>query len=157
MSALPNHVLVEWMSDQKLGSRELAELVNKAVAELTGRSGGLDDSNIRAWRSGRVRCPKSVQLRALELVSGKSATDLGFERRTRSPATAPAQEEPPVLRRNLIQGAVAIAAAAATPAHAAPAASASPTSSASSNASPTSSPAITATAASRPSSNKPQP
>ncbi|MCY0963514.1 hypothetical protein OTB19_42945, partial [Streptomyces sp. H27-H5] len=76
MSALPNHVLVEWMSDQKLGSRELAELVNKAVAELTGRPGGLDDSNIRAWRSGRVRCPKSVQLRALELVSGKSATDL---------------------------------------------------------------------------------
>lgn len=120
MSALPNHVLVEWMSDQKLGSRELAELVNKAVAELTGRPGGLDDSNIRAWRSGRVRCPKSVQLRALELVSAKSATDLGFERRTRSPATAPAQEEPPVLRRNLIQGAVAIAAAAATPAPAAP-------------------------------------
>ncbi|MFE2850417.1 XRE family transcriptional regulator [Streptomyces lavendulae] len=120
MSVLPNHVLVEWMSDQRLGSRELAELVNRAVAELTGRPGGLDDSNIRAWRSGRVRCPKTVQLRALEHVSGKSATDLGFERRTRSPATAPAQEEPPVLRRHLVQGAVAIAASAATPTYAAP-------------------------------------
>ncbi|MFD8978663.1 XRE family transcriptional regulator [Streptomyces sp. NPDC059564] len=120
MSALPNHVLVEWMHDQRLGSRELAELVNQAVAQLTGRSGGLDDSNIRAWRSGRVRCPNSVQLRALELVSGKSATDLGFERRTRAPATAPAQEESPVLRRHLMQGAAALAATAATPSYVAP-------------------------------------
>ncbi|WP_369780133.1 XRE family transcriptional regulator [Streptomyces sp. R33] len=119
MSVLPNHVLVAWMHDQQLSSRELAELVNGAVAQLTGRHGGLDDSNIRAWRSGRVRCPKNVQLRALELVSGKSATDLGFERRTRTPAPAPAKEEPPVLRRHLIQGAAAIAATAATPSYAA--------------------------------------
>ncbi|MFF1344084.1 XRE family transcriptional regulator [Streptomyces sp. NPDC058290] len=119
MSVLPNHVLVEWMHDQQLSSRELAELVNGAVAQLTGRHGGLDDSNIRAWRSGRVRCPKNLQLRALELVSGKSATDLGFERRTRTPATAPAKEDPPVLRRHLIQGAAAIAATAATPSYAA--------------------------------------
>ncbi|MGG8409429.1 XRE family transcriptional regulator [Streptomyces sp. 12297] len=72
------------MRSQGYSSRELADLVNRAVGELTGKVGGLDDSSIRAWRSGRVRCPKSAQLAALELVSGRTAAALGFVRRTRT-------------------------------------------------------------------------
>ncbi|MFJ7263908.1 XRE family transcriptional regulator [Streptomyces globosus] len=109
-----NDALVAWMDEKRLGSRELADLVNAAVGEITGRVGGLDDSNIRAWRSGRVRCPKGAQLRALELVSGLSAADLGFVRRARLPDPDPHQE-PPVERRTFLAFPAAAAAAGVPP------------------------------------------
>ncbi|MER6218773.1 XRE family transcriptional regulator [Streptomyces sp. NPDC001674] len=112
MDSRRNVALVAWMDEQRLSSRELADLVNRAVGEITGRIGGLDDSSIRAWRSGRVRCPKRVQLHALELVSGLDASALGFVRRTRLPALTPHQE-PPVERRTLLTAAVSAAAAVA--------------------------------------------
>ncbi|MEU3316903.1 transposase [Streptomyces sp. NPDC006662] len=69
--------------EQRLSSLEPTGLVNHTIGEVTGRIGGLDDSSIRAWRSGRVRCPKRVQLHALELISGLDASAPGFVRRTR--------------------------------------------------------------------------
>jgi hypothetical protein len=102
------------MSDMGYTSRTLAELINHAVGDLTGRLGGLDESNIRAWRSGRVRCPKSAQLHALELVSGRTAAELGFVRRVRPPAPT-SQENSAVYRRRFLTAAVATAAASAVP------------------------------------------
>ncbi|MBT1187878.1 XRE family transcriptional regulator [Streptomyces sp. CJ_13] len=123
METARNTLLAAWMEDQQLSARALADLVNREVGEITGRLGGLDDSSIRAWRSGRVRCPKSVQLRALENVSGKPAADLGFDRRSRTPGIPPRQETPPVERRTLITAAVgAVVAAVGSP----PAAAAAP-------------------------------
>ncbi|MGW5342898.1 XRE family transcriptional regulator [Streptomyces sp. NPDC004050] len=108
MEPVPNEKLAAWMKEQGYSSRELADLVNHAVGELTGKQGGLDDSSIRAWRSGRVRCPKSAQLKALEMISGRVAADLGFVRRTR---TRP--KEPPVQRRTFMTAVAAAAASAA--------------------------------------------
>ncbi|MFJ4861448.1 MULTISPECIES: XRE family transcriptional regulator [unclassified Streptomyces] len=104
MDAVPNHVLTAWMKEQGYSSRELADRINRVVGELTGKTGGLDDSSIRAWRSGRVRCPKSAQRAALELVSGRTALALGFVRRTRTK-----DEEQPVDRRAFITAAATAA------------------------------------------------
>ncbi|MCX4546593.1 XRE family transcriptional regulator [Streptomyces sp. NBC_01565] len=113
METARNTLLATWMEDQQLSARALADLVNREVGEITGRLGGLDDSSIRAWRSGRVRCPKSVQLRALENVSGRPAAALGFVRRSRTPGTPPRQETPPVERRTLFTAAVGVVVGAA--------------------------------------------
>ncbi|MFI1655587.1 XRE family transcriptional regulator [Streptomyces sp. NPDC020472] len=104
-----NGAFVKWMEEADLSAREVAELVNQAVGELTGRVGGLEGSNIRDWRSGRVGCPKGAQLRAIELVSGRSALELGFRRRSRATPRKP--EEPPVDRRDFSLGTAVIAAA----------------------------------------------
>ncbi|MBT2478993.1 XRE family transcriptional regulator [Streptomyces sp. ISL-94] len=112
MDAVPNYALATWMKEQGYSSRELAERVNRAVGELTGKPGGLDDSSIRAWRSGRVRWPKSAQRAALELISGRTALTLGFLRRTRNK-----DQESPVDRRNFITAAsAAVLAGAVAPA-----------------------------------------
>lgn len=97
------------MHEQNLTSRELADLVNQGVGEITGHFGGLDDSNIRAWRSGRVGCPKKAQLLALELLSGLPAAALGFVRRGR--ADSAPHQEPPVHRRTFLTGAAVAATA----------------------------------------------
>ncbi|MCX4800876.1 XRE family transcriptional regulator [Streptomyces sp. NBC_01214] len=110
MDAVPNHALTAWMREQGYSSRELADRVNQAVGELTGKLGGLDDSSIRAWRSGRVRCPKSAQRAALELISGRTALALGFVRRTRTK-----DQELSVDRRTFITAATTAAFSAAAP------------------------------------------
>lgn len=97
------------MKEQGYSSRELADRINRAVGELTGKLGGLDDSSIRAWRSGRVRCPKSAQRAALELISGRTALALGFVPRLRT-------KEPPVDRRTFIGATAAVAWGGAGPA-----------------------------------------
>ncbi|MEU1630375.1 hypothetical protein ABZ746_34805 [Streptomyces sp. NPDC020096] len=99
MSTGRNLALIAWMTEHQISSRELAEQVNDAVGELTGRRGGLDDSSIRAWRRGAVRCPKAAQLRALEMVTGRTAVDLGFACRGQPPGSTAPPEEDPVLRR----------------------------------------------------------
>ncbi|MEU6312430.1 XRE family transcriptional regulator [Streptomyces sp. NPDC047014] len=116
MDRAPNRALVAWMQEAGYSSADLAEEVNRAVGELTGRPGGLDDSSIRGWRSGRVKCPKSAQLAALELISGRTAAALGFVRRSRP---APHQE-PPVKRRAFLSSAALAAAAVGPPPTVAP-------------------------------------
>lgn len=110
------------MREVGYSSRELADLVNRAVGELTGKPGGLDDSSIRGWRSGRVRCPKGAQLAALELISGRTPLALGFVRHTRT-RTRVQDQELPVDRRTFLTSATAAAVAlsgTAPPAAAAP-------------------------------------
>ncbi|SCK15212.1 hypothetical protein YW7DRAFT_00963 [Streptomyces sp. AmelKG-E11A] len=66
------------MKDHGISSNGLAERVNEAIGKLTGRAGGLDDSSVRGWRSGRVRWPNAATRLALEMVTGHTAEELGF-------------------------------------------------------------------------------
>lgn len=105
------------MVENGYSSNSLADAVNSAVGDLTGKVGGLDGSSVRDWKAGRVRWPKSATRVALEKVTGLSATDLGFLPRGRAPspaAPAPPPEDPVERRRFLVAGA-AVAAATASP------------------------------------------
>ncbi|MFI9076241.1 XRE family transcriptional regulator [Streptomyces sioyaensis] len=117
MDAVQNATLQAWMKENGYSSNSLAEAVNSAVGDLTGRVGGLDGSSVRDWKAGRVRWPKSATRVALEKVTGLPATALGFVPRGRAPSSAPAPPpEDPVERRRFLTAGTALAAAAATPA-----------------------------------------
>ncbi|WP_326806043.1 XRE family transcriptional regulator [Streptomyces sp. NBC_01788] len=122
MDTTRNEALGAWMKEHGYSSNTLAEAVNRALEQLTGRTGGLDGSSVRDWKAGRVRWPKSATRRALEDVTGLPATALGFVPRGRTPSTPAApQEDPDMKRRTLVGGiAVAVTAAAAAPGAAAP-------------------------------------
>ncbi|REK88780.1 XRE family transcriptional regulator [Streptomyces inhibens] len=120
MDTTRNAVLAAWMDEHGHSSNSLAEAVNAAVGDLTGRVGGLDGSSVRDWKAGRVRWPKSVTRAALEKVTGLPATALGFVPRVRATsALAPSQEDR-MKRRRFITAGTTVAAAAATPAFASP-------------------------------------
>ncbi|MFW6722441.1 XRE family transcriptional regulator [Streptomyces sp. MAR4 CNY-716] len=121
MDATQNEALKAWMDEHGHSANSLAEAVNLATERITGRSGGLDGSSIRAWKAGRVRWPKTAARLGLEAVSGLPATALGFVPRRRTPPTsAPPQEEPDMKRRSVVGGMAATAALAAAPGTAAP-------------------------------------
>lgn len=104
------------MKEHGHSANSLAEAVNTAAEQLTGRTGGHDGSSVRAWKSGRIRWPNAVTRKALELVTGLPATELGFVPRGRAQSTpAPQQEDPDMKRRTLVGGIAAAAAAAAAP------------------------------------------
>ncbi|MGW3668569.1 XRE family transcriptional regulator [Streptomyces sp. NPDC005141] len=117
MDATRNEALEAWMDEHGYSSNRLAEAVNRALEQLTGRTGGLDGSSVRDWKAGRVCWPKSATRKALEAVSGLPATALGFVPRGRASSTPAApQEDSDMKRRTLVGGlAAAAAAAAATP------------------------------------------
>ncbi|MEU7433721.1 XRE family transcriptional regulator [Streptomyces sioyaensis] len=114
-----NLVLAAWMDEHGYSANALADAVNAAIGDLTGKVGGLDGSSVRDWKAGRVRWPKSVTRAALEKVTGLPAIALGFVPRRRTPpsATAPPQEDLDMHRRAVLAGvSAAIAAVAAPPA-----------------------------------------
>ncbi|MER6529172.1 XRE family transcriptional regulator [Streptomyces sp. NPDC001508] len=116
MDTSRNTVLEAWMKEHGHSANSLAEAVNTAAEQLTGRTGGHDGSSVRAWKSGRIRWPNAVTRKALELVTGLPATELGFVPRGRAQSTpAPQQEDPDMKRRTLVGGIAAAAAVAATP------------------------------------------
>ncbi|MGP8301660.1 XRE family transcriptional regulator [Streptomyces inhibens] len=116
MNTSRNGMLEAWMKEHGYSSNSLAEAVNAAVGDLTGRVGGLDGSSIRDWKAGRVRWPKSATRVALEKVTGLPATALGFVPRGRAPSPAPAPPpEDPVERRRFLATGTALAAVAAAP------------------------------------------
>ena len=111
------------MAEHGYSSNSLADAVNSALEQLTGRPGGLDGSSVRAWKAGRVTWPKSATRKALEDVSGLPAVALGFVPRGRTPSSPapPQQEDPDMKRRTLVGGiAAAAAVAAAAPGTASP-------------------------------------
>ncbi|MFG3261592.1 XRE family transcriptional regulator [Streptomyces bobili] len=123
MDTTRNTVLEAWMAEHGYSSNSLADTVNRALEELTGRHGGLDGSSVRDWKAGRVRWPKSATRKALEDVTGLPAVALGFVPRGRTPSSPapPQQEDPDMKRRTLVGGiAAAAAAAAAAPGTASP-------------------------------------
>ncbi|MFD4572686.1 XRE family transcriptional regulator [Streptomyces sp. NPDC058417] len=122
MNTARNTVLQAWMAEHGYSSNGLAEAVNRAIEQLSGRYGGLDGSSVRDWKAGRITWPKSLTRKALENVSGLSAVDLGFvpRRRTSSASAASQQDALDMKRRTLVGGIAAAAAAAVAPATASP-------------------------------------
>ncbi|MGW8975462.1 XRE family transcriptional regulator [Streptomyces platensis] len=111
MDTTRNQALTAWMAEHGYSSNTLADAVNRAVGDLTGRTGGLDGSSVRDWKAGRVRWPKSATRAALEKVTGLPVTALGFMPRGRAaPAPAPSQEDP-VNRRSFLTATAASAVA----------------------------------------------
>ncbi|MFD9461143.1 XRE family transcriptional regulator [Streptomyces sp. NPDC060027] len=113
MDATRNEALEAWMDEHGYSSNSLADAVNRALEQLTGRTGGLDGSSVRDWKAGRVRWPKSATRKALEAVSGLPATGLGFVPRGRTSSTPVAPQEDPDMKRRTLVGGIAVAAAAA--------------------------------------------
>lgn len=110
MDTTRNQALTAWMAEHGYSSNTLADAVNRAVGDLTGRPGGLDGSSVRDWKAGRVRWPKSATRAALEKVTGLPAIALGFVPRGRA-ASAPAPpQEDPVNRRSFLTATAASAA-----------------------------------------------
>ncbi|WOX11141.1 XRE family transcriptional regulator [Streptomyces sp. N50] len=122
MDTTRNTVLEAWMAEHGYSSNGLADTVNRALEQLTGRPGGLDGSSVRAWKAGRVKWPKSATRKALEDVSGLPTVALGFVpgSRVRPTPASPQQEDPDMKRRTLVGGIAAVAAAAAAPGTASP-------------------------------------
>ncbi|MFF4279408.1 XRE family transcriptional regulator [Streptomyces kronopolitis] len=115
MSTSRNATLEAWMAENGYSSNSLADAVNSAVGDLTGKVGGLDGSSVRDWKAGRVRWPKSVTRVALEKVTGLPAAALGFVPRGRAPSSALAPPpEDPVERRRFLTAGTALAAATVT-------------------------------------------
>jgi hypothetical protein len=114
MGIARNTTLESWMAEHGYSSNGLADAVNRALEQLTGRPGGLDGSSVRDWKAGRVKWPKSATRKALEDLTGLAATALGFVPRGRTPsAPAPPQQEDDLKRRTLVGGIAAATAAAA--------------------------------------------
>ncbi|WP_193513688.1 Tat pathway signal protein [Streptomyces griseoloalbus] len=102
MARSKNQDLADWMDHHQVTAVELAELVNDAMDQLTGRRGNVSERTVFRWLSGENRWPQDRQRLALENVTGLPATRLGFVPRGRQPAPTPAPPEDPVRRRAFI-------------------------------------------------------
>ncbi|MFG2440571.1 XRE family transcriptional regulator [Streptomyces sp. NPDC048508] len=122
MDTTRNAVLEAWMAEHGYSSNSLADAVNRALEQVTGRCGGLDGSSVRDWKAGRVTWPKSATRAALEAISGLPSIALGFRPRGRTMSTAMSvqREDFDMKRRILVGGIAATAAAAAVPGPASP-------------------------------------
>ncbi|KAA6212041.1 hypothetical protein CP973_21375 [Streptomyces albofaciens JCM 4342] len=78
---------------------ELADRVNAALEQLTGRRGRVSDRTVFRWLSGETPWPQARQRQALQMVTGRSATGLGFVPRTAD------GEEDEVRRRRFVTAA----------------------------------------------------
>ena len=104
------------MAEHGHSSNSLAEAVNQALIQVTGKHGGLDGSSVRDWKAGRVRWPKTATRKALEDVTGLPVTALGFVPRGRTSPTLTPQEVSDMKRRTLVGGiAAAVAVASSAP------------------------------------------
>lgn len=95
-----------------MSAAELADAVNDAIREFTGRPGTTSERTVFRWLSGENRWPQERQRRGLEVVTGLAATALGFQPRGK-PTSVPALPEGPDVRRRQFFGAAAGTAAAA--------------------------------------------
>ncbi|UQI47972.1 Tat pathway signal protein [Streptomyces sp. HU2014] len=101
--------LVTRMQARDMSQTELAEQINDAVEQLTGRRGDASDRTVRRYVSGETRWPQSRQRVALEAVFGCTAEELGFTPRAKRAqggaivaSDAQHPQEEPVHRRTFI-------------------------------------------------------
>jgi len=115
MDGTRNKALEEWMAEHGHSSNSLAEAVNHALVQVTGKHGGLDGSSVRDWKAGRVKWPKTATRQALESVTGLPITALGFVPRARtSTALNPTTQGAADMKRRTLVGGIAAAVAAAS-------------------------------------------
>lgn len=110
-----NLALAAWMRDNEVTAAELAERVNQAMHQTAQLAGNVSERTVFRWLSGENQSPQRRLRDALESVTGRSVSDLGFVPRRRRGQTEPASEEASVLRRTFISVATATTLAAAAP------------------------------------------
>ncbi|MFC0623784.1 hypothetical protein [Kribbella deserti] len=110
-----NAALAAWMRENGVTAAELAERVNLAIQQATGQPGNVAERSVFRWLSGENRSPQRRVRDALESVTGRAFTDLGFIPRRRPAAAQPAPSEDAVRRRTFISLATATTLAAAAP------------------------------------------
>ncbi len=84
------------MDEHVVTSIELADQVNAALEQLTGRRGRTSDRTVFRWLSGETPWPQARQRKALQMVTGRPPTALGFVPRTTG------EEEDDVRRRRFV-------------------------------------------------------
>lgn len=110
--AASNQQLTRRMRELGLTQEELAEAMNRAIEQVTGKPGTVSVRTIHNLTSGKTRWPQARQRLALEAVFGCTAVELGFVPHARSAVGHPQpvaqhDEEEPVLRRNFLTAASA--------------------------------------------------
>lgn len=118
MAETRNDALAAWMAEREMSAGELSDAVNGAIKELAGKPGSTSDRTVFRWLSGENQWPHERQRKALESVTGRTATALGFVPRGKrqSVPTPPAPpEDPSVHRRRFCGAATGTAAAVAVP------------------------------------------
>lgn len=116
MAETRNDLLAAWMDEHEMSARELSDAVNEAIRDLIGKEGSTTERTVFRWLSGENRWPQERQRRALEAVTGLTATALGFvPRGNRKTTTAPPLEDPSVHRRRFCGAATGTAVAVVVP------------------------------------------
>jgi tetratricopeptide (TPR) repeat protein len=104
------------MTAHQMKVPELADAVNDAIGDFTGKTGTTSDRTVFRWLSGENRWPQERQRRALEAVTGLDATALGFLPRGKRNTVPPAlPKDPDVRRRKFCSAATGTAAGAVIP------------------------------------------
>lgn len=104
------------MTKHQMSATELADAVNDAIRDFTGKAGTTSERTVFRWLSGENRWPQERQRRALETVTGLAATALGFLPRGKRKTIPPAlSKDPDVRRRQFCNAATSTAASAVIP------------------------------------------
>ncbi|MFJ9654325.1 tetratricopeptide repeat protein [Streptomyces microflavus] len=114
-AAQSNRPLARWMAEHGMTAPELADAVNEALGQLTGRTGSTSERSVFRWLSGKTRWPQERQRLALEAVTGQRIAHLGFVPRGKPSENAAQTEEGSDVHRRQFLGAAASTAAAAIP------------------------------------------
>ncbi|MFJ3402253.1 hypothetical protein ACIPM5_35270 [Streptomyces microflavus] len=80
-AAQSNRPLARWMAERGMTAPELADAVNDALGQLTGRTGSTSERSVFRWLSGKTRWPQERQRLALEAVTGQPISHLVLQRR----------------------------------------------------------------------------
>lgn len=116
MPGTRNDALASWLHEHGIPVGELTSLVNAAISDLTGRYGTVHDRHIFKLLSGEHRSPNSLLRAALQRVTGRTATELGFvPRGSKNSRLSPAPEDDPVYRRAFLAAATAAGASLTAP------------------------------------------
>lgn len=117
-----NEQLMAQMRELSLTQEELAEAMNSAIEQFTGKRGTVSTRTIHNLTAGKTRWPQAKQRLALEAVFGCTAIELGFAPHARSVVDRPTPKskshhgEEPVLRRTFLTTTSAAALKPLTPA-----------------------------------------
>ena len=103
-----NTQLTAKMTELGLTQAELAEALNRAVEEITGRTGTCSDRSVRRLLAGTTRWPQALTRAAYQRVFDCPATDLGFVPSQQMTRVKKVSES--VLRRNFLAASGAVVA-----------------------------------------------
>ncbi|MET8574430.1 XRE family transcriptional regulator [Streptomyces sp. NPDC005012] len=113
MAEMRNEALAAWMKAHEMSAAELAQAVNDAIGGLTGRPGATSERTVFRWLSGENQWPQERRRIALQIVSGRTATDLGFVPRAKNPTSTSSEDS--VHRRRFVRAATGATATFAAP------------------------------------------